>query len=169
MKKIIPRNLYWLTTGISESSNFNVGLSCIFLNWQKCTHWVFVLEILNPFMVAHLLILLILCCSWRSAVHIYLLYIYIYIASIFYLMPVYVFACLYIIIIIMSRRLRGYPWPSLAISPYHSSPPAGLQGYIPCRVVFARVYVISLPQAGYVTRSIVKQVTTGLNLDFSFT
>ena len=32
------------------------------------------------------------------------------------------------IIIIMSRRLRGYPWPSLAISPYHSSPPAGLQG-----------------------------------------
>ena len=37
-----------------------------------------------------------------------------------------------IIIIIMSRRLRGYPWPSLATSPYHSSPPAGLQGYIPC-------------------------------------
>ena len=36
------------------------------------------------------------------------------------------------IIIIMSRRQRGYPWPSLAISPYHSSPPAGLQGYIPC-------------------------------------
>ena len=36
------------------------------------------------------------------------------------------------IIIIMSRRLRGYPWPSLAISPYHSSPPAGLQDYNPC-------------------------------------
>ena len=36
------------------------------------------------------------------------------------------------VIIIMSRRLRGYPWPSLAISPYHSSPPAGPQGYIPC-------------------------------------
>ena len=35
-----------------------------------------------------------------------------------------------IIIIIMSRRLRGYPWPSLAISPYHSSPPAGLQGWL---------------------------------------
>ena len=32
----------------------------------------------------------------------------------------------------MSRRLRGYPRPSLAISPYHSSPPAGLQGYITC-------------------------------------
>ena len=39
---------------------------------------------------------------------------------------------IYIIIIIMSRRLRGYPWPSLAISPYHSSPPAGLQDYNPC-------------------------------------
>ena len=26
----------------------------------------------------------------------------------------------YIYIIILSRRLRGYPWPSLAISPYHS-------------------------------------------------
>ena len=32
----------------------------------------------------------------------------------------------------MSRRHYGYPWPSLATSPYHSSPPAGLQGYILC-------------------------------------
>ena len=39
-----------------------------------------------------------------------------------------------IIIIIMSRRLRGYPWPSPAISPYHPSPPVGLQGYIPCKM-----------------------------------
>ena len=36
------------------------------------------------------------------------------------------------IIIIMSHRQHGYPWPSLATSPYHSSPPAGLQGYILC-------------------------------------
>ena len=36
-----------------------------------------------------------------------------------------------IIIIIMSCRLNGYPWPSLATSPYRSSPPADLQGYIP--------------------------------------
>ena len=36
-----------------------------------------------------------------------------------------------IYIIIMSCRLHGYPWPSLATSPYHSSPLAGLQGYIP--------------------------------------
>ena len=36
-----------------------------------------------------------------------------------------------IIIIIMSCRQHGYPWPSLATSPYCSSPMAGLQGYIP--------------------------------------
>ena len=42
-----------------------------------------------------------------------------------------------IIIIIMSRRQRGYPRPSLAISPYNSSPPAGLQGYILCSHIFA--------------------------------
>ena len=47
-----------------------------------------------------------------------------------YLMLILTGTC--IIIIIMSRRLRGYPWPSLAISPYHSSPPAGLQDYNPC-------------------------------------
>ena len=32
----------------------------------------------------------------------------------------------------MSCRQHGYPWPSLATSPSHSSPPAGLLGYIPC-------------------------------------
>ena len=31
----------------------------------------------------------------------------------------------------MSCRSHGYPWPSLATSPYHSSLLAGLQGYIP--------------------------------------
>ena len=52
-----------------------------------------------------------------------------------------------IIIIIMSCRQHGYPWPSLATSPYHSSPPAGLQRYILCprivagRPAFARPYV----------------------------
>ena len=34
-------------------------------------------------------------------------------------------------IIIMSCHRHGYHWPSLAISPYCSSPLAGLQGYIP--------------------------------------
>ena len=34
-------------------------------------------------------------------------------------------------IIIMSFRQHGYSWLSLATSPYHSSPLAGLQGYIP--------------------------------------
>ena len=42
-----------------------------------------------------------------------------------------------IIIIIMSRRQHGYPWPSLATSPYHSSPTAGLQGYILCPHIVA--------------------------------
>ena len=37
-----------------------------------------------------------------------------------------------IIIIIMSCRQHGYPWPSLATSLYHSSPPAGFLGYILC-------------------------------------
>ena len=36
-----------------------------------------------------------------------------------------------IIIIIMSCRQHGYPWPSLATSPYHSSLLVGLQGNIP--------------------------------------
>ena len=36
-----------------------------------------------------------------------------------------------VIIIIMSCRRHGYPWPSLATSPYHSSLLAGLPGYIP--------------------------------------
>ena len=45
---------------------------CIFFNWQKCTHWVFVLEILKLFIISHLFILLMVYCSWRSAVHIYL-------------------------------------------------------------------------------------------------
>ena len=35
-------------------------------------------------------------------------------------------------VIIMSCRQHRYPWPSLATSPYHSSPLAGLQGYILC-------------------------------------
>ena len=42
-----------------------------------------------------------------------------------------------IIIIIMSCRQHGYPWPSLATSPYHSSPPAGLQSYILCPHIVA--------------------------------
>ena len=36
-----------------------------------------------------------------------------------------------IIIIIMSCRRHGYPWPSLATSPYHSSLLVGVQGHIP--------------------------------------
>ena len=37
----------------------------------------------------------------------------------------------------MSCRQHEYPRPSLATSPYHSSPPAGLQGYILCPHIVA--------------------------------
>ena len=54
------------------------------------------------------------------------------------------------VIIMMSCRQHGYPWPSLATSPYRSSPLVGLQGYIPYphraaragRPAFARPYVV---------------------------
>ena len=72
LSKITLGNLYWSTTGISDPSKFNVGLLCIFLNWQKCMHWVFVLEILKQFIIAHEFILLMACCSWHSAVRTYL-------------------------------------------------------------------------------------------------
>ena len=50
-----------------------------------------------------------------------------------------IFTC---IIIIMSCRQHGYPWPSLATSPYHSSPPAGLQDYILCpHIVYIHTYI----------------------------
>ena len=39
--------------------------------------------------------------------------------------------------IIMSCRQHGHPWPSLATSPYLSSPPAGLQDYILCPHIVA--------------------------------
>ena len=43
-----------------------------------------------------------------------------------------------IVIIIMLCRLHGYPWPSLATSPYPSSPLAGLQGNIPYPQIAAK-------------------------------
>ena len=56
----------------------------------------------------------------------------------------------------MSCRQHGYPWPSLATSPYRSSPPADLQGYITyphiaAVCVFALVVLLLL---GYMWRSI---------------
>ena len=54
LSNIMPRNLYSLTTGISESSIFRRGSLCIFLREQKCTHLVLDLENLNPFSLAHL-------------------------------------------------------------------------------------------------------------------
>ena len=54
LSNIMLRNLYSLTTGISESSIFRRGSLCIFFREQKCTHLVFDLENFNPFSLAHL-------------------------------------------------------------------------------------------------------------------
>ena len=54
-------------------------------------------------------------CDYRSSGHYF-----------WYCLEVYI-----IIIIIMSCRQHGYPWPSLPTFPDRSSPPTGLQGYIP--------------------------------------
>ena len=70
-------------------------------------------------------------CLWINVCWIYIyIYIYIYLHSYAEHVYISIFICVYIIII-MSCRLHGYPWPSLATSPYRSSPQAGLQGYIP--------------------------------------
>ena len=62
----------------------------------------------------------------------------------------FIYIYIYIYIYIMPCRQHGYPWPSLATTPYRSSPLAGLQGYIPYPHVaavraghpaFARPYV----------------------------
>ena len=45
--------------------------------------------------------------------------------------PFFIIIIIIIIIIIVSCHRHGYPWPSLATSPYRSSPLAGLQSYIP--------------------------------------
>ena len=60
------------------------------------------------------------------------------------------------IIIIMSCHYHGYPWPSLAISPYRSSPPAGLQGYIPYPYIAAvcMFELVVLLLLGHMWRSI---------------
>ena len=77
------------------------------------------------------------CCFVNTHTHIsiylyihtvFVMYRYIIIISSFF--HHYEFYFLFMIII-MSCRQHGYPWPSLSTSPYHSSPLAGLQGYIP--------------------------------------
>ena len=61
-----------------------------------------------------------------------------------------------IILIIMSCSRHGYPWPSLATSPYRSSPLVGLQGPIPYPHIAAEcmfdLVVLLLP--GHMWRSI---------------
>ena len=60
-----------------------------------------------------------------------------------------------IIIIIMLRYHYGNPWPSLAIPPYRSSLPAGLQGYTPYlhRAAVCRFELVALPLFDHVKKS----------------
>ena len=61
-----------------------------------------------------------------------------------------------IIIIIMSCRQHEYPWPSLATSPYYSSPLEGLQGYILCphRAAVCKFELVVLLLLGHMWGSI---------------
>ena len=72
---------------------------------------------------------------------------------------IYIYIYIYIIIIIMSYRQHGYPWPSLATSPYRSSPLAGLQGYIPnphiAAVCLFELVVLLLPGHMYIIYELV--------------
>ena len=56
----------------------------------------------------------------------------------------------------MSCRYHGHPWPSLATSPYRSSPLAGLQGYIPYphRVALCMFELVVLLLLGHMWGSI---------------
>ena len=105
-----------------NSSNFQEWYNFILLDF---TRLIFIIS--NSFKIRNSFVFndtFFLICSFlnqkewkkKSIAHTHYIYIYIYI---------------YIIIIIMSCRSHGYPWPSLATSPYRSSPLAGLQGYMP--------------------------------------
>ena len=65
-----------------------------------------------------------------------------------------IFAMWNIIINLMLCHQHGYPWPSLATSPYHSSPLAGLQGYILCLHIAAVCKLVILLLIGHIWGSI---------------
>ena len=80
-----------------------------------------------------------ICMHTYIHIHIYVcMYIYVYVYIYFFMyIYIYIYILVDIIIIIMLCRQHGYPWPSLATSPNHSSPPAGPQGYILCPHIVA--------------------------------
>ena len=59
-------------------------------------------------------------------------------------------------LIILSRHQHGYPWPSFATPPYHSSLPVGLQGYTlyPHRAAVCRFELATLLFYSHVKGSI---------------
>ena len=80
--------------------------------------------------VGFILFLCVSVCLWVWCTKMWV-YIYIYIYEKYiYLYNQKLILSIYIYIIMLCRQ-HGYPWPSLATSPYRSSPLAGLQSYIP--------------------------------------
>ena len=70
--KIMPRNLCSSVMGISVLFNVSLGWLCILWIWQKCTHFVLLFEIVNPFSVVHFWILFMHCCIFLSMVVLFL-------------------------------------------------------------------------------------------------
>ena len=71
LSNVSPRCLFWSTNGIFSFSILSIGLLNSFHWLQKWMHFVLAFENLKPFSVAHLLILLRLCCSFLSRVGIH--------------------------------------------------------------------------------------------------
>ena len=69
---VTPRNLYSSTTEISVSSSLMRKSLCIFFSCPKCMHRILLLEIVKLFVLGQWVIFQMYCCSWHSAVCIYL-------------------------------------------------------------------------------------------------
>ena len=81
-------------------------------------------------------------CKFKFSFYLFIfifIFIYLFFLNLIKKKIIYLFVpyMLYVWLFIMSRLQHGYPWSSLATSPYHSSPPARLQGYILCPHIVA--------------------------------
>ena len=113
-------------------SSLGNGLSSV----SMCTHT-------HIYIYIYIYIYMYIYIHTHTSIYIYIytyththLYIYIYIYTYTHLY-IYTHTYTHLYIVIMSCRQHGYPWPSLTTSPYHSSPPVGLQGYILCPHIVA--------------------------------
>ena len=69
--KYYPQKFIFVYNWDLWTVKFQAGVIMYFFLWQKWTHFVFVLENLNPFTIANLLIFFSPCCSFCSIVWIY--------------------------------------------------------------------------------------------------